>query len=100
MNDKPKNPPAFPQSKPIYMAQDNGDGVMNPTIVGNGITGGMTLRDYFAAAALTGLLANNDLQSGLIKSLANSASPKDAVNEVNSQKAFAIAETMLEVRQL
>lgn len=52
MTNKPENPPAFPQSKPIYMAQDNGDGYVNPTVVGKSVTGGMTLRDYFAAAAL------------------------------------------------
>lgn len=39
MTDKPNNPPAFPQH-------------LN--------SGGLTMRDYFAAAALTGLIAQKN----------------------------------------
>jgi len=43
---------------PVPMvARPCGDGT---TIVESAYDGGMTMRDYFAAAALTGLLANGD----------------------------------------
>lgn len=44
MTDKPENPQAFPGRK---WTPDNQD-----------VNEGMTLRDYFAAAALQGILAN------------------------------------------
>lgn len=50
--------PAFPTSKPIFMAQKDGNGdVMLVQGSEKQLTGGMSLRDYFAAAALQGILA-------------------------------------------
>ena len=56
MNDKPKNPQAFPTTLikilPANAAKGVGEGW---TQVNNN---GMTLRDYFAAAACNGCIAN------------------------------------------
>jgi hypothetical protein len=44
VTNKPNNPPAFPQVEAVL-----GGGMMQPAI---SVSGGMALRDYFAAAAL------------------------------------------------
>ena len=48
---------------------------------------GMTLRDYFAAKALTGMLSNSNLSMSI-------------PNEEIAGEAYAIAEAMLEARKL
>jgi hypothetical protein len=65
------NPPAFPYSV------DNGETVKYVT--------GMTLRDYFAAKAMQGFLADG-------------AAP-DVSKEIISMMAYAMADAMLEARE-
>lgn len=51
MTDKPENPPAFPQQiRPIVRITDNVVEYGEPAL-----TGGLSMRDYFAAAALSGI---------------------------------------------
>lgn len=56
---------------------------------------GMTLRDYFAAKALQGLLAGGELRAASGASTFNGYSPMKAV----SDKAYQLADAMLEARQ-
>jgi hypothetical protein len=70
MSEKPENPPAFPARGGVYIDQN-----------------GMTLRDYFAAAALQGLLAR-----GAKKVTMN------GTEMVIDEASFAIADAMLEER--
>lgn len=53
----PENPPAFPLMHGMEFISDRTDAPDYQ--VGTRIERGMTLRDHFAAAALTGLLANS-----------------------------------------
>ena len=70
--------PAFPAASPLTMNQ-------NGEIVHKSGNGGMSLRDYFAAAALTGLLS----------------SPLLAENEVHvlAKEAYATADAMMKARR-
>lgn len=52
---KPANPPAFPQLDVTSGKRDGHGDLIEPF---TSASGGMTLRDYFAAAALTGLAAS------------------------------------------
>jgi hypothetical protein len=52
MSTEPENPVAFPNPG-MYFVRDNESVEINPT------TYGMSLRDYFAAKALQGFLANS-----------------------------------------
>lgn len=70
MNDKPENPSAFPGNK---WTPDNQD-----------VSEGMTLRDYFAAAAIQGLLSNPNAELTAAVPCANFA--------------FCVADAMLKAR--
>lgn len=81
MKKKPENPQAFPQS-----CDQHGYEVA--------YTSGMTLRDYFAAAALTGIWA---CPTDLID---NAAGGVKIIGEKKIAKlAYAQADAMLEVRE-
>lgn len=54
---KPENPPAFPQLEVESCNRDGHGDLIEPF---TSASGGMTLRDYFAAAALQGTLARGD----------------------------------------
>lgn len=73
--------PAFPLPPP-NPASHVGSGVMT----GYAVTYGMSLRDYFAAQALVGLIASNDEGAG------------DRIEEVPSY-AYQIADAMIEARK-
>jgi hypothetical protein len=86
----PKNLAAFPYSVEIKGPQD--DPLAEGDPVPAGMTrihtfGGMSLRDYFAAKAMQGLLASN----------APIASATNALSRV-SQAAYLMADAMLEAR--
>ena len=91
MSDTPENPPLITHhhqiKKPIY--GDCGKGfeeIIAESIVDD-FTIGITLRDYFAAAALTGMYANG-------------GSPKIGDVEISiDQAAYAIADHMLKTRR-
>lgn len=74
---KPENIPAFPIVDPQLRA----------------CTTGMSLRDYFAAAALQGMLANQDIQKHFRKN------PASNVHEINAVAAFEAADEMLKRRK-
>ena len=72
--------PAFPVTEKIDTPYDTEVDVVRP---------GMTLRDYFAAAALTGMLAS-DMRRGF---------PKPHPN-ITSVDAYEYSDAMLEARKL
>lgn len=76
--NKPENPAAFPQLEAVL-----GGGIMQPTV---SAYGGMTLRDYFAAAALTGVMP--DSNAGFRMSWSDYA-----------EAAYAVADAMLAERE-
>lgn len=53
------------------------------------VTGGMSLRDYFAAAALTGLAGNLNTRD---------ACPRCGALQYGAKQAYAIADAMIEAR--
>lgn len=71
MSEKPENPPAFPVAWPAPNAPEPG----------------MTLRDYFAAAALQGLLARGAKKVAM-----------NGTEMVIDEASFAIADAMLAER--
>lgn len=83
MIDKPENPPAFPEST-FAKIGDVSEGRCNS---------GMTLRDYFAAAALQGLMAGETGCYGVMKELANATLPIEVAKTL-----YNIADAMLIVR--
>jgi hypothetical protein len=84
MTDIPDNPPAFP----VADCDTEGRTVFQ---------GGMTLRDYFAAAALQGMLASMDeAQSSAI--LDQCAKHKKLPQEVVAATAYRQADAMLKAR--
>ncbi len=56
MSDKPTNPPAFPQLEVVADDRDGHGDFIDPFTVASG---GMSLRDYIATAALNGMLAKD-----------------------------------------
>jgi hypothetical protein len=56
---------------------------------------GMTLRDYFAAAALTGFIANQQAAAAVVKA----ASSAHGANRVFSETAYDLADAMLAERE-
>jgi hypothetical protein len=68
MTNKPENPPAFPW---------NGQGIFIPEK-------GMTLRDYFAAAALQGIAINGSFK----------------YTAYQAEKAYKLADAMLKQREV
>ena len=72
MNDDVKHPPAFPAAQ------------------ANGPDSGMTLRDYFAAAALQGYLSGA-LRPGMSK-------PGESTHQDFASAAYNLADTMLKAR--
>lgn len=78
MTDKPENPPAFPIPDMQHFLHNG-----MPVSIGYANAKGMTLRDYFAAAALTGILANSYTIKELLKN------PKPAGQFANDTAIFA-----------
>lgn len=76
--ERPPNPPAFPTQTVV-------DGNQNIHWGSNG----MTMRDYFAAAALQGILANPDLQKHFRKDF------KGNIHDFNASIAYQAADSML-----
>jgi hypothetical protein len=77
MSNKKDGGPAFPTTKPL-------EGWGDPNQ-------GMTLRDYFAAAALTGVFANNSALSAFREG------PRGPSAEI-ARAVWRMAETMIEER--
>lgn len=82
MSDKPVNPPAFPTS--AY------EGIGGEAI----FQVGMTLRDYFAAQALMGLIANNAGEASLQMSYEG-----NTWGQQIAKNAYDHADAMLKARQ-
>lgn len=78
---KPSNPSAFPQGY---------EGYLEPT-------SGMTLRDYFAAQAMTAILANQQL---FLKVLESQEDKTIRSSDGIANNAYAIADSMLKHREL
>lgn len=79
--------PAFPQP-----CCDTGHAANSPYGIAGG---GISIRDYFAAAALTGLMANSDWYSGA----ANRSHAGEApLGEQAAARAFNVADAMLAAR--
>lgn len=79
--DKPDNPPAFPQAEKLSQIIDEGQHrIQTPWVPANP---GMTLRDYFAGQAIVGIIANASTQNA----------------ETLSKDAYIIADLMLKARQ-
>ena len=74
---KPDGGPAFPVTHPLLELGEN---------MPRNLTTGMTLRDYFAAAALNGFMSNNEL-------LGTGAKEAMVV-----EQAYSIADSMLAER--
>jgi hypothetical protein len=74
-NKKPENPSAFP-------LLDCADG--------------MTLRDYFAAKAMQGILTNQEFLKTILKSAPENSIAKDAI----AKTAYTMADGMLKQREL
>lgn len=75
MENKPKNPEAFPKLSEIGYPSQNG----------------MSLRDYFAAEALNGICANSLANYGMIS---NNAEP-----DYIAKRCYQIADAMLKQRE-
>lgn len=71
MNNEITNPPAFPTDAQSSLQHDHYEG--------------MTLRDYFAAKAMQGLIASNDAGAG------------DRIEDI-PEYAYEIADAMLKAR--
>ena len=80
--------PAFPLNTPRWHEELNQQGWL-----GGDFTTGMTLRDYFAAQALTGAQVWDAVLNGKNAVLANGGTDKLA------EIAYAVADAMLEVRK-
>lgn len=91
MTDKPKNPAAFPQ---LAVEACRRDGHGDPIEPFTASEGGMTLRDYFAAAALTGLLANQQIAKDAVKE----GYGPDVTQPWHADTAYAFADAMLKKR--
>ncbi len=81
MSKEPENPPAFPFAE-------------NGREFGN--YHGMTLRDYFAAAALNGLLSNPQIAKDMV---AHKIHPEENW-AWHAETAFKFANAMLKAREL
>lgn len=79
-NQKPKNPLVYPKNSYVLEQEDRGYYQYQDTL-------GITLRDYFASAALTGLCA----YSGTMNSVNG---------EMTASRSYAIADEMLKQREL
>jgi hypothetical protein len=64
---------------------DGGTAFPEGDVTNGGVMGGMSMRDYFAAKAMQGLIASNDDEAG------------DRVEEIPAY-AYAIADSMLKER--
>lgn len=80
MTDKLDNFPAFPG-----FHIDNG---------ATTIWGGINMRDYFASAALTGLIANSDVFSTWVKSSGKNGD----IEKLAANASYDIADAMLKAR--
>ncbi len=81
MTDKPENPFAFPQLEVVADERDGHGDFIDPFTVASG---GMSLRDYFAAAAMAGMAV---------------ADPRQGEPEKLAQGAYACADAMLKQRE-
>ena len=62
----------------------------------------MSLRDYFAAAALTGLLANEHFMGKMIEAIDGAGRrriQREEVNRITSRRAYLMADAMLRERE-
>ncbi len=89
MTTKPNGGPAFPQhiaadaSGDIYTSDQFEDGA------------GMTLRDYFAAAALKGMLASDTAVAAVAERTLHSETPEQA----SARIAYKFADAMIAARE-
>lgn len=84
---KPNNPPAFPQSLEIHVPEGGAYTRIESMP-------GMTLRDYFAAKAMSAAMANP--YTG--KEIHNQNIPKSEQKRFLVENAYEIADAMLEER--
>lgn len=89
MTKKPENPPAFPCNADAYAC--------------GSVAIGMTLRDYFAAAALTGFIAS-DICMGELDAASKGlnmtgAEEAEVQTKVISSRCYLIADAMLAARE-
>lgn len=82
MIDKPENPQAFPCSRWTSNNQD--------------VHEGMTMRDYFAAAALTGFTANEQLINIAHKTATELGKDPE---EITAIMCYGFADALLKVRK-
>jgi hypothetical protein len=86
MSDKLENPPAFPCDPSAYNYATN--------------TTGMTLRDYFAAAALQGLLAKYGVDADAYGDFDNNRRDDAESCAIDAARnAYEYADSMLKARQ-
>lgn len=95
MTDKPENPLAFPTEMPIFMLQEGSDAPAEMIPGSKFIQGGMTLRDYFAAAALQGMNANPELFEVVTTTSVLNGDYFDKA----AKNAYKQADSMLKARQ-
>jgi hypothetical protein len=86
--------PAFPELD-TGETHDNRDG---GTFTSFSSTGGMSLRDYFAAAALTGIMANPERWKQIADDYMSGKKTYEQCSAANAVKAFSIADAMLAAR--
>lgn len=81
---QPNNQPAFPQNTKIVAAAGQE--------LHQGFIGGMTLRDYFAAKAMAGMLADPDTARTVQKA-------RRKMDEAVAELAYMYADAMLKARE-
>ena len=81
--------PAFPTLDQLVESHKDGSYTTKPMT-----GGGITIRDYFASAALTGFLANQKTADWVC----NVANNPDEIDRLFAQIAFGIADAMLAKR--
>ena len=87
MSEKIENPPAFPSTTHTSQGYEV-----------NGPCYGMTLRDYFAAKALTGIMADWSRHSGYNKRIDFDNREGDA--DVMAEQCYKLADAMLKARTI
>lgn len=96
MSAKAENPQAFP----VLVQQIGIESNIQDLLQANG---GMSLRDYFAAAALTGLLSDSSMQEIMAKDANNMSGIStqeriDFIYHHNARLAYRHADEMLKAR--
>ena len=99
MTTKPDGGPAFPL--PVVYDQHNGSITVEEVIGGNGKSG-LSMRDYFAAAALTGVLGHQDaISKGCVQAVTENVGtgkPVVGFTEILARACFAYADAMIAER--